>query len=200
MARLAAFVLAAFILALAGTAQAQQTGKPLLLVASPQLQGPYSQTVLIAVPVGVHHLGFIVNRATEVRLAALFPGHAPSAKVLDPVYFGGPEMARALFAVVRRDPGSEAIRLLGEAFLVAGAEGVDQVIERMPNDARFFAGFVGWQAGELTKEIDAGYWHVTDADAAIFWQDNRTLWEDLVQRLANGHAPQRGRGFLSASL
>jgi putative transcriptional regulator len=200
MARLAAFILAAFVLALAGTAQAQQTGKPLVLVASPQLQGPYSQTVLIAVPVEDHHLGFIVNRASEVKLGTLFPEHAASAKVVDPVYFGGPEMAQALFAVVRRDPGHGAIPLVGEAFLVAGADAVDQVIERTPNDARYFAGFVGWQPGELAKEINAGYWHVTDADAAIFWQDNRTLWQDLIQRLANGHAPQRGRGFLSASL
>ena len=199
MARLAAFILAAFVLALAGTAQAQQTGKPLLLVASPQLQGPYSQTVLIAVPAGEHHLGFIVNRATEVRLAALFPEHAPAAKVLDPVYVGGPEMAQAIFAVVRRDPGSEAIKLVGEAFLVAGADGVDQVIERMPNDARYFAGFVGWQPGELAKEIDAGYWHVTEADAAIFWQDNGTLWQDLVQRLGNGHAPQSVRRAMRRS-
>ena len=200
MARLAAFLLAAFLLALGGTAQAQQTGKPLLLVASPQLQGPYSQTVLIAVPAEDGHLGFIVNRATDVKLEALFPEHAASAKVVDPVYVGGPEMAQALFAVVRHDPGHDAIKLLGEAFLVAGADAVDEVIERMPNDARYFAGFVGWQPGELAKEIDAGYWHVTEADATIFWQDNRTLWQELVQRLGNGHAPQRGRGFLSASL
>ena len=164
------------------------------------MQGPYAQTVLIAVPVGEEHLGFIVNRATEVKLATLFPEHAASAKVVDPVYFGGPEMAEALFAVVRRNPGTEALRLVGEVFLVADANAVDRVIERTPNDARYFAGFVGWQPGELASEIEAGYWHVTDADPAVFWQDNHALWEKLVERLGNGHAPQRGRGFQSAGL
>jgi putative transcriptional regulator len=193
-------ILALFLLLLTGTALAQQAGKPVLLVASPDMQGPYSQTVLIAVPVGDEHLGFIVNRATEVKLATLFPEHAGSAKVVDPVYFGGPEMAEAVFAVVRRNPGAEALRLVGEVFLVADANAVDRVIERTPNDARYFAGFVGWQPGELASEIEAGYWHVTDADPAVFWQDNHALWGKLVERLGNGHAPQRGRGFQSAGL
>jgi len=48
--------------------------------------------------VGDEHLGFIVKRATEVRLATLFPRHAASAKVVDPVYFGEPEMAEAVLA------------------------------------------------------------------------------------------------------
>ena len=196
MKRILAFVL----LILSVAAQAQPSDKPTLLVASPAMQGPYARAVLIAVPVGDEHLGFIVNRATEVRLASLFPEHAASAKVVDPVYFGGFEMADAVFAVVRRNPGGDAVQLVGDAFLVADASAVDRIIERTPNDARYFAGFVGWQPGELAKEIEAGYWHLADADPALFWKDNRTLWQDLVQRLGNGHAPQRGRGFHSASL
>lgn len=185
--------LAAMLFLVAGAAQAQPAGKPLLLIASPDLQGPYSHTVLVVVPVEDEYLGFIVNRPTEVKLDTLFPAYPPSAKVAEPVYFGGPEMPNAVFAVVRRDPGTEAVRLLDGAFLVTDAEGVDRVIERMPNDARYFAGFVGWQPGELAAEIEAGYWHVGDADPALFWQHNDALWEELVTRLANGHAPQNSR-------
>ena len=196
MARIVAFLIALF----AGAACAGPHDKPTLLVASPEMEGPYAQTVLVAVPVGKAHLGFIVNRATEVRLATLFPGHAASAKVIDPVYYGGPEMDEAVFAVVRRNPGADALRLVGEVFLVADADAVDRVIERTPNDARYFAGFVGWQPGELASEIEAGYWHVTEADPSVFWQDNHALWEELIVRLGNGHAPPRGRGFQSAGL
>jgi putative AlgH/UPF0301 family transcriptional regulator len=120
--------------------------------------------------------------------------------VVDPVYFGGPEMSEAVFAVVRRNPGIQALPLVGDTFLVADAEALDRVIERMPNDARYFAGFVGWRPDELAKEIDAGYWHLTEADARMFSSDNQALWQELVERLANGHAPQRGRGFRSAGL
>jgi len=164
MARVVAFLL----LVLSGAAYAGPLEQPTLLVASPDMQGPYAQTVLIAVPVGDEHLGFIVNRATEMKLATLFPEHAASQKVVDPVYFGGPQMAEAVFAVVRRNPGAEALRLVGEVFLVA--------------------------------DTDAGYWHVTEADPAVFWQDNHALWQQLAERLGNGHAPQRGRGFQSAGL
>jgi putative AlgH/UPF0301 family transcriptional regulator len=78
---------------------------------------------------------------------------------------------------------------------------VDRVIEQTPNDARYFAGFVGWRPRELAKEIEAGYWYVTDADPALFFRrDTGTVWKELIERLGNGHAPRRGRGFLSASL
>jgi putative transcriptional regulator len=176
-------LLAIWLLLVTSAAHAQ-TGKPILLVASPALQGLYSQATLIAVPAGNGHLGFIVNRATDVKLAALFPGHAPSAKVADPVYFGGPEMVDAIFAVVRRNPGANAAPLFGGLFIVSSRDAIDRVIEQSPNDARYFAGFVGWQAGELEKEIDAGYWYVADADPALFFRrDTSALWQELILRL-----------------
>ena len=194
-------VIAFFLLLAAGAAQAQSPGKPVLLAASPALQGLYSQTALIAVPVGDEHLGFILNRATDLKLETLFPRHAPSAKVMDPVYFGGPVMVDSVFAVVRRNPGAEAIKLFGDVFLVADSGAVNRLIERTPNDARYFAGFVGWRPGELAKEIEAGFWYVTEADPELFFRrDNGALWQELVKRLGNGHAPQRGRGFISAGL
>jgi len=185
----------------AATTQAQPVSKPLLLVASPALQGPYQQTALIAVPAGDRHLGFILNRATDVKLATLFPDHAPSAKVADPVYFGGPEMANALFVVVRSNPGADAVRLFGELFVVSSAPAVDRIIEQTPNDARYFAGFVAWQPGELAKEIEAGYWRVTDPDAELlFRHDTDSLWRELIERLGDGQPTPGGRGFQSAGL
>ena len=196
----AAALLGACLAAL-GAAQAQQAGKPLLLVASPDLQGLYTQTTLVAVPVGDKHLGFILNRATPYKLAALFPSHGPSAKVADPVYFGGPEMVDAIFAVVRRNPGAASLPLFDGVFVAGNSEIVDQIIEKTPNDARYFAGFVGWQPGELAKEIEAGWWYVADPDPGLFFRpDTSGLWEELVKRLGNGHAPQRGPALRSASL
>jgi putative transcriptional regulator len=168
----------------AAAAQAQTTGKPLMLVASPAVQGIYSRTTLIAISAGERHVGFIVNRATKLSLATLFPSHEPSAKVVDPVHFGGPEMTDALFAVVRRNPGADALHLFDGLYVVASAEAVDRVIEQTPADARFFAGFVGWQPGELEKEIDAGYWHVMHPDSALFFRpDTTNLWQELIERL-----------------
>lgn len=174
-------VLFACLLAFAGAAPAQPTDKPLMLVATPAMQGLYSRAALIVVPAGKHHLGFIVNRATAVRVASTLPENAASAKVVDPVHFGGPDMTDTLFAVVRGNPGADALPLFGELYLAASAGALGRVIERSPADARFFAGFIAWEQGELQRELASGNWYVTDADPGLFFrQDTSRLWEELV--------------------
>ncbi len=186
-------LVALWLLIVSCAAGAQDLDKPLLLVAAPDLKGPYSHTALLVLPVRGQHVGFILNRATEVKLATLFPEHGPSAKVADPVYFGGPEGNNAIFAVVPRDPGEPSVRLFGDVFATAHARIVDRIIEQTPNDARYFAGFVGWQPQELAAEIEAGWWYVADPDAALlFSKDTGSMWESLVKRLGKRLAPRQG--------
>ncbi|HEV3011071.1 MAG TPA: YqgE/AlgH family protein [Burkholderiales bacterium] len=185
-------LLAGFLIAAACTAKAQDLDRPLLLVAAPDLQGLYSRTALLVVPAaGGQHLGFIINRATDVKLATLFPEHAPSAKVADPIYFGGPEMVGSIFAIVRRDPGGPALHLFGDVFVTGNGAAVDRIIEKTPNDARYFAGFVGWRPGELAKELEGGFWYSTEPDPALlFSKDTAGMWEDLVKRLGRHQVPE----------
>ena len=74
----------------AGTASATDLSQPVTLVATPRLESSeFSETVLFAAPLpNGMHIGFIVNRPSEVPLAAVFPEHAPSRKVAI-VYVGG---------------------------------------------------------------------------------------------------------------
>ncbi len=188
-------VLAALLLLLsAGFAWGEDLGKPLLLVASPDLKGPYTQTALIVVPMGNRHVGFIINRASNTRLSSAFPDHAPSAKVIDPIYFGGPEAPEAIFALLRRDPGKPSLNLFGDLYLTANGSSIDRIIEQTPNDARYIAGFVGWQPGELDAEIRKGFWFVGDADTSVvFRKDTSQVWEDLVKRYGKSRrVPQPG--------
>jgi len=180
-------VLAALAVAIAAPAQAQSEGKALMLVAKPTLAEAYSQTVLIALPMGDHeHVGFIINRPLEQSLGSLFPEHAPAKKVVEPVRFGGPVMADTVFAVVRsrRAPGGDSQRLFGDLFVASRAEDIDRIIEQTPNEARYFVGFVGWRAGELDAEIAKGFWYVLDPQAELlFRKDTHELWRDLIHRL-----------------
>jgi putative transcriptional regulator len=191
-------VLTFLVLFGACAARAQDLGKPLLLVASPELQGGYSRTALLVVPMGDRHIGFILNRASNVKLSTLYPEHAPSAKVTEPVFVGGPEAAHALFALVPRNPGGSSMRLFGDVFVTANAKIIDSIIEDTPNDARYYAGFVGWRPGELAKELESGYWYTTEPDRElVLGKDTSHMWEDLVRRLGNGQAPmKRGREAL----
>lgn len=177
----------------AAAADAQDLAKPLLLVATPELEGPYRHTALLVVPIGGQHIGFILNRASDTTLAALFPDHGPSAKVADPVYFGGPERPNAIFAVVPRNPGAPSVRLFDELYVTAQSDAVDRIIEQTPNEARYFAGFVGWRPGELAAELDKGFWFTAEPDAAlVFSDDTGSMWEALMKRLGKRAPPGKG--------
>lgn len=193
-------LLAWMLAAAAFSASAEEDlGKPHLLVATPELKGLYGRTALLAVPLEGQHIGFILNRATDLTLAHLFPDHVPSAKVVDPVYFGGPEMVGAIFAVVRSNPGGAALPLFDGLFVTASAPAVDRIIEQTPNDARYFAGFVAWRPGELAKEIEAGYWFVADPEAAlVFSNDPNGMWEALVKRFGHKRDPRKELQALAA--
>lgn len=156
--------------------------EPATLVANKKLSGPYSKTVLLVVPAGDEsHFGFILNRETPYLLKNLFPGHEPSKKVTDHVYFGGPAMSDTVFAIVKMPEKPDgAFRLMNDAWFVANTNAVDRVIEERGNDARYIVGFVVWKPGELAEEMRRGAWYVEEPSVElIFKKDTTGLWEEL---------------------
>lgn len=184
--------LCAFVLSFAyvspAAAQTIDLGKPLLLVAVPALGGLYHHKVLVAVPSGNDtHIGLILNGATRIRMETIFPDHPPSAKVVEPVYYGGPIREDAILALLRRDPGGPSLHLFDDLFLTANVTVIDKIIEQTPNGARYFVGFVGWRPGELASELETGYWHAFDADTdAVLRKSTDGMWEEFVQKAKNG--------------
>jgi len=166
-------------------AQAQED-EAIFLVAHPMFRDlDYRQTVLLAAPApNGGHVGVILNRPTRRSLGSLFPEHEPSRKVLDPVYYGGPFSRGALVALVKTDsaPGAGSVQVMKSLYLAFRANTIDQVIERAPNEARYYVGYVGWRPGELKGEIDRGLWSVIHADLdVVFRKDTEGLWEEMLQ-------------------
>ena len=178
-------VLAA-VLPWAAPAAAADLSEGVILVAKRQLRDKmYGSTILVARPIGNdQHIGFIVNRPTKVTLGQLFPRHAPSQKVPDPVFVGGPISAESIFALVetRKHPGGRSVQLMPGMFAVFDGKIVDDVIEHEAGRARFVAGLVGWRAGELRDEVQRGAWFVLDADPQVVLRKPEGLWEELVRR------------------
>jgi putative transcriptional regulator len=165
-------------------ARAQGLDRPLLLVASPATAGFYSRAVLVVVPKGDGHVGFMINRATPVTVASAFPEEPHSARVREPIYLGGPSGAQSLYAVVRRDPGEGSRRLFGELFLSVGSQSVDRIIRESPREARYFAGFTVWGAGELAAQIARGDWLTAEAEEALlFHPQPDAMWPGLLERV-----------------
>jgi putative AlgH/UPF0301 family transcriptional regulator len=185
----------------AGAAAAADVSEPTTLVATPSLGGsPLRESVLFAAPLSNGmHIGFIVNRPSDVALAKAFPEHAASRKVVDPLYFGGPMLPETVFAVVRTPPADaeDVLELMPGLALVMDAQTVDRIIETTPNDARYFAGLIVWAPGELAEEVRAGAWEVSPADTSIVFSAHpEMLWKTrsrggvgLEARAQSGRVP-----------
>ena len=167
------------------TASADDLSRPITLVATPRLENSeFSETVLFAAPLpNGMHIGFIVNRPSNVALATAFPEHVASRKVVDPVYIGGPVLPGRVFAVVRTPPkdAENLLQLMPGLVLAMDRAAIDRIIETTPNDARYFVGLLVWQPGELDEEVRAGAWEVSPADAsAVFSTHPEMLWKTLL--------------------
>jgi putative transcriptional regulator len=180
-------LLLAMLLAAVASVQAADLAKPLILVAAPEMHDPvYGKTVIVVAPVGGdQHIGFIVNRPSDTTLGKIFPEDGPSQKVHDPVYLGGPYQPQLVFALVARakNPGGKSLELMPGLYAAADAPTVDTIIRGDAAKARFVAGLVAWQPGELSEEIKARAWYVLEPDARVVLRkpaDN--LWEELVRR------------------
>ena len=186
LGRALAVLLGAFLLAAATPARAQDLETPLLLVAQPKLQGEfYASSVLVVKSIGGgRHIGFIVNRPTALTLGKLFPAHEASRKIADPVYLGGPDYTQFVFALVERkeSPGARSVELAPGLYAAMDRETVDRIIENEGARARFVAGLVAWDVGELADELKRGLWFVQEPEASLVIGKREGLWEELVRR------------------
>jgi len=186
----ALFLAACAILAIAWaspTRAADPDDDSIILVAKRQLQDKlYGSTIVLSRPIGAdRHVGFIINKPTQVSLAKLFPGHEPSKKVVDPVFLGGPVSPEVIFALVqgKQSPGGRSLKILDDLYLAIDSDVVDSVIEKQAAQARFFAGMVLWRPGELDEEIKRGLWYVLDAKSDLaLRKSTEGMWEELVGR------------------
>jgi putative transcriptional regulator len=191
--KLAHVVLVALLLATLawiGGVKAQAGGDsaaPLILVAKPGLRDEFfGASILIAKPVGNdRHVGFVINRPTDMTLGKLFPEHEPSQKILDPVYLGGPLNSDYIFALVQSPTPvqGQVLQIARDLYIAVDAKTVDDIIETDASHARFFAGLVSWRPGELQEELRRGLWYVLESDSELVMRKRTEgLWEELVGR------------------
>jgi putative transcriptional regulator len=51
------------------------------------------------------------------------------------------------------------------------------------DEIRLFAGYAGWEAGQLEQELELGGWWILDARAAdVFSADPERLWQAVLGR------------------
>jgi putative AlgH/UPF0301 family transcriptional regulator len=89
-----------------------------------------------------------------------------------------------VFALVERkqSPGGQSFELMPGLYAAVDEETVDRIIRTESDHARFVAGLVVWQRGELRAEIERGAWYVLPPDAHLaVRKPSQGLWEELVR-------------------
>lgn len=174
--------------ALHGTALDVEPGT--LLVAAPGLEDPnFRRTVVYIIehrPQGT--LGVVLNRPSEVPVRDVLPAWAPLTSHPHSVFVGGPVDARVALclAAVRtgHDPsGVRGLKTVRGPVALVDLDGDPTVIGPRLRGLRVFAGYAGWDAGQLAGEIGRGDWIVVPAlpDDVVTGEES-TLWSRVLRR------------------
>jgi putative transcriptional regulator len=169
-------------------AEASDLVAPVLLVAMPQVLDPFFHRSVVLL---VHHeeegsLGFIVNRATGIRLPEILHGMDVTWQGLDGevAHFGGPvqpQLGTVLFgpgeveteAASEVHPGVSLTQHIGDLARLA---------EAPPAQFRLFLGYAGWGAGQLMEEILRNDWLTAPVDSGlIFAPDPDQVWAGALR-------------------
>lgn len=177
--------LAATLLLLPERAWGQTLDKPSFVVATSKLDGDafWKGTVILARPMGAGHVGLVLNKPGRLTLAELFPDHAPSKVVSDPVRIGGPTALGVIFALTKAEasPGLGSVEIMPGLWLATRDDVIDAIIESKGNAAIYFAGYTNWRAGLLEDEIARGLMVVVPADMErAMRRDTSNLYEEIA--------------------
>jgi len=129
-------------------------------------------------------MGLIVNLPTTVKLSRLFPGIKGLHKRTDHVSIGGPVAGNQLFMLVKAASAPEgAYHIFKNTYLSTDLSLLEKISALPEKEGRFrvFAGYAGWAAGQLEREVARGEWHILTADEeTLYDKDPSTIWEELI--------------------
>lgn len=160
------------------------------LVAAPGLRDSNFRRTVVLI---IEHcesgtLGVVLNRPSDVPVSEVLPSWAPHATVPQALYVGGPlEQSVALcVAALPADTDPEqtqgVIGVRGPLALVDLAADPEVTVSRL-RGLRVFAGYSGWDQGQLEAEISRGDWVVVPALAEdVLAPSDVDLWGHTLRR------------------
>lgn len=157
-----------------------------LLVATPAIEsGPFLRSVVFMLDHDADGaLGVIVNRPLDSDVDDVLPDWARLVNAPVCLFDGGPvamDSALALGVIADVAPATGWRQMAGRVGLV-DLEGP------LPRDGQFvglrvFAGYAGWEPGQLEDELEEGAWLCVDAlDADLVSPQPETLWREVLRR------------------
>jgi len=152
-----------------------------LLVAHPNLREPnFAESIVLLSAHSIEDgaLGIIVNRPTGRVLGDLkedFRDHALSQL---PVYHGGPVSGNELLLAAWRWLEEEGMFQL---FFGVSAEKMMELQDTVPDlEARAFAGYAGWDGGQLEGELHEKSWIIAPLRKDYLGSENTWTWRKIL--------------------
>jgi putative transcriptional regulator len=174
---------------------------PALLVSMPQLTDPnFARTVVLLCEHGPEGaLGLVVNRPSEVIAAHAVQMEPPLAQPNDlPLLIGGPVEPERGWILTASEPVVEHKSLGGSLYLTASPSLLREALESRPAPRRtlVFAGYAGWDAGQLDEELADSAWLVAPLDLDLIFEiPPAASWEMAIRRMgADPNFLQMGHG------
>jgi putative transcriptional regulator len=155
-----------------------------LLIASPSLLDPNFRRAVVLV---TEHSdegasGLVLNRPSPAPVSEVVPQLEPLVEEEEPVWFGGPVQPNAVLVLGEFvDPDDAAVPLFG----ALGFPALDEPDEVVPATTRrrVFAGYAGWEAGQLEGELGREDWILEPAQPDDAFTDQpEHLWAEVLRR------------------
>ena len=154
----------------------EEVAPGMLLVAAPGMYSPeFARTVVLVLERDVDGtVGIILNRRSDTALFNVMPVWADLAASPQALYIGGPVMPQAAVAVGVTKNGVDIDLGADPTLLADDLEGI-----------RVFAGYAGWDTGQLEEEIERGDWFIAPAlPGDVVAPARADLWGDVMRRQA----------------
>lgn len=164
-----------------------------MLISQPSLTDRFfSRSVVMLAEYGADGtFGFIVNKPARIQLSTVTKEFIPFEAEL---YMGGPVQVDTLFFVHNKGNLVEGSLKIAEDVYWGG--NIDTVRNLMlagrmtSRDVRFYAGYSGWEAGQLERELKEKSWIIVDSRKSYVFGDHPSmLWKEIVLSLGSDFAP-----------
>jgi putative transcriptional regulator len=132
-------------------------------------------------------LGLVLNRPSPLDVTDPLPDWSALVAAPPVVFVGGPVSRSSVIALAAREPAyelpSEAWTEVRDTVGVLDLTADADLIGAGLAEVRVFAGYAGWDEGQLAGEIEEGAWFVVDARPGdSFTARPEGLWHDVLRR------------------
>ena len=161
-----------------------------LLIASAALTGPtFARTVIYVIEHDEHGtLGVVLNRMSDAAVFNVLPAWAELAAQPRAVFVGGPVSTSSALCLGVAKTGVDIAeqpklhQVLGPVAMVDLDADPDELAEILTG-VRIFAGYAGWDAGQLDDEIAEGSWIIAPGlPGDLLTEPSVDVWQRVLAR------------------